>query len=91
MMALRNDASTQLLHDGAQILSETGDPRDGFHISYKLGKSFGEVMISPLKIVVSPNVPDGCVQAAINVAFSEKWFPKGPGMITARISVQPSR
>ncbi len=91
MTTLNNDASTQLLREGAQILNQTGDPRDGFHLSYKFGKSYGEVTISLLKIAMSPRVPPGCVQAGVNIALTEKWFPKEPGMITARIGIQPSR
>jgi len=35
---------------GAQILSQSGDSRDGFHFDYKLGNSFGSLKISPLAI-----------------------------------------
>jgi hypothetical protein len=86
MTALNNDVSIQLLRDGAQILSATGDPRDGFHFDYKLGKSYGAVTISPLETDRNPQVPEGCVQAVVDVALSEKWFPKEPGIITVKLS-----
>jgi len=94
MTALSDDVSSQLLRDGAQVLGETGDPRDGFRFGYKLGKCYGALTISPLEIDRSPQVPEGCVQVVVDIALIEKWFPKESGMITVRISGdmhQPSR
>lgn len=91
MTALSDDVSTQLLRDGAQILSESGDPRGGFQFDYKLGKSYGAVAISPLKIYRSPQVQEGCVQAVVDIAFIEKWFPKEPGMITVKLNIDMHR
>jgi hypothetical protein len=59
MNALRDDASAQLVANGAQILGQTGDARDGFHFEYKLEKSIGTLTISPwhrprLSIVLHP-------------------------------------
>lgn len=86
MTALNNDVSTQLLRDGARILSATGDPRNGFHFDYRLGRSYGAVTISPLEINRSPQIPEGSVQAVVDVALSEQWFPKEPGIITVKLS-----
>jgi hypothetical protein len=86
MTALRDDVSTQLVHDGAQILNQTGDPRIGFHVDYKLGRSYGAVTISPLEIYKSPNVPEGSVAVVLDIAYFERWFPKEPGMIALKIN-----
>jgi len=48
MNDLRDDASAQLVVNGAQILIQTGDANTGFHFEYKLGKSIGTLTISPL-------------------------------------------
>src|SRR5215472_18187232 len=36
MNALRDDVSAQLAQNDAQILGQSGNPRDGFHFEYKL-------------------------------------------------------
>lgn len=93
MNALRDDVEAQLVGNGAQILSQSGDPRDGFHFDYKLGKSLGSLKISPLAIS-SPNphrgapLPEGTVDVTARIELAEKWFPKEPG--TIRIAVTTS-
>jgi hypothetical protein len=89
--ALRDDALAQLVGNGAKILDQSGDPRDGFQIDYKLGKSVGSLTISPLAITSppvvhpSPPLPEGTVRVTAAIRVSEKWFPKEPG--TLQISV----
>jgi hypothetical protein len=92
MNALRDDASAQLVSNGARILSQSGNPRDGFHFDYKLGKSVGSLTISPLAITSplltgrrSP-LPDGTVDVTAAIEVSEKWFPKEPGTIQISIN-----
>jgi hypothetical protein len=93
MNALRDDAAVQLVGNGAQILSQSGDSRDGFHFDYKLGNSFGSLKISPLAIS-SPlphrgaPLPEGTVDVTARIELTEKWFPKEPG--TIRIAITTS-
>jgi hypothetical protein len=82
MTALNNDVYQQLLLNGAQILSRSGDPRHGFHYDYKLGKSIGSLMISPLT-TPSPSplhrkysLPNGTVDVRGHIEKREMWFPK---------------
>lgn len=95
MTALSNEVSTQLSRDGAQILTQTGDPHGGFHFDYKLGKSYGTLTISPLKIYENSQLPEwnrsslkrtGTVVVVLDIDLIEKWFPKEPGMITIKIN-----
>jgi hypothetical protein len=92
MNALKDDASAQLAAKGAQILSQSGDSREGFHFEYKLGKSVGTLTSAPLVITSPPLVQraaplsDATVDVTARIAQTEKWFPKGPGTITVTIS-----
>jgi len=92
MNALRDDVSAQLVGNGAQILSQSGDPRNGFHFEYKLGKSVGTLTISPLAITSpllvrrgSP-LPEGTEEVTASIEQTETWFPKEPGTITVSIN-----
>jgi hypothetical protein len=90
MNALGRDVAAQLLHNGAEILSRSGDPRSGFHFDYKLGKSIGTVTISPLAI--NPQIhrgtplPEGTLDVTAEIELAEKWFPKEPGTIQVSIN-----
>ena len=88
MTALSSDVSAQLLRFGAQILSQSGDPRSGFHFDYKLGKSVGTVTISPLApstVYRGAPLPTGTMGFTVEIKVAEKWFPKEPGMIQAKL------
>lgn len=87
MNALRDNVAAQLVGNGAQILSQSGDSRAGFHFDYKLGKSVGSLTILPLAII-SPRLihraaalPEGTVDATARIELTERWFPKEPGTI----------
>jgi len=41
MIALKDDVPRQLLANGVQILSQGGNPEEGFHFECKLGPSIG--------------------------------------------------
>jgi hypothetical protein len=90
MNALRDDVSAQLVGNGAQILSQSGDPRDGFSFQYKLGKSIGTLTISPLATdsLINRATPlcKGLVDVTVRIEQTETWFPKEPGMITVRVN-----
>ena len=89
MNALGDDVSAQLVHNGAQILSQSGDARDGFHFEYKLGKSIGTLTISPLSInsLIQRATPlgQGLLDVTVHIEQSETWFPKAPGTIVVRV------
>jgi hypothetical protein len=90
MNTLRDNVSTQLLGNGAQILSQSGDPREGFHFEYKLGKSFGMLTISPLQVEsrihrVTP-LCKGLVDVTARIEQAERWFPKEPSTITVSVN-----
>ena len=95
MNAIRDDASAQLAGNGARILSQGGDPSDGFHFDSKLGKSVGSLTISPLKIISplpirrGPPWPEGTVNVTAEIRLSGKWFPKEPGTIETSVNNSP--
>jgi len=92
MKALRDDALQQLANSGAEVLSQSGDPRDGFRFDYKINKSFGSLTITPLSI--APHwltrrdqvSPDGTVDATVKIEQTEKWFPKGFGGVQLSVT-----
>jgi hypothetical protein len=90
MNALRDDLSAQLVGNGPQILSQSGDPRAGFHFDYKLGKSIGTVTIAPLAttslIHRRTPLPKCMADVAAQIEQTEKWFPEGQGTITASVN-----
>jgi hypothetical protein len=93
MNALRDDVSAQLAHDGAQILSQSGDARDGFHFEYKLSRSIGRLTISPLSTTslihrATPLAP-GLLDVTVRIEQTETWFPKAPGTIVIRVNDDP--
>ncbi len=92
MNALSDDVSAQLVGSGAQILSQSGDPRDGFHFEYKLGKSIGTLTISPLATTSTLLVrrrsplPPSTVDVTARIEQTETWSPNEPGTITVSIN-----
>jgi len=89
MTALDNDVYQQLVLNGAQILNRSGDPHSGFQYDYKIGKSIGSLMISPVAIP-SPSpihssypLPDGTVDVRVQIEEREMWFPKAPPLPNA--------
>jgi hypothetical protein len=93
MVALDQDLSFQLSHQGAEILSQTGDPREGYRIEYQSDKSLGEIAVEPLRLISVTSVsgprailPDDEQAVDLRITIQEKWFKTKPGMITARIS-----
>jgi len=93
MNALRDDVSLQLVANGAQILRQSGNPQDGFHFDYRLGRSLGTLTISPLRTDslihrVTP-LSKGLVDVTARIEQTETWFPKEPGMIRVSVSDDP--
>lgn len=50
MNSLRDNVLQQLANNGAEVLSQSGGPREGFHFDYKFNRSIGSLTISPLVI-----------------------------------------
>src|SRR5260370_42343824 len=88
-----NDAYQQLVANGAQILSQSGNPRDGFRYDYKLGKSIGTLTILPLAITAPSLIhrreplPVGTVDVTARIEQREMWFPKEPETIQIQASI----
>jgi hypothetical protein len=86
MSSISTDLSTQLSHYGAQILAQSGDARDGFRFDYRLSKTLGSVVISPLKVVSVPSGVNENLAITLDIAIEEKHFRKEPSLITVSIS-----
>ena len=90
MDALKQDASEQLASNGAQILSENGGPRTGFHFDYKDGHIFGSLTILPLTVSSSVHrakpLPQDLADISARIEQTEMWFPNTPGLMQTSIS-----
>lgn len=90
MNALRDDVSAQLADNGAHILGQSGDARDGFHFEYKVGKSIGTLTILPLAqtslIHRATPLCNGLVDVTAHIEQTETWFPKEPGTIMVSVN-----
>jgi hypothetical protein len=90
MNALRNDALQQLANSGAEVLSQGGNPTDGFHFDYRANKSIGRLTVCPLAITPSSLIrrnmvlPQGMEDVTVTIEQIEQWFPKGG------VTIQPS-
>ena len=88
MTALNEDVNNQLIHNGAQILSRTGDLASGFHYAYRLGKATRTVMIPPVRLMGPTGLLDrqaGRVGIDARVELNETWFPKEEAAIQASL------
>jgi len=93
MVALEQDMSSQLSLRGAEILSRSGDPREGYRIQYRADKSVGEVAIAPLTVTGAASapgsrssLPDDERTVDLHITIQEKWFKSRPGIISVRVS-----
>jgi hypothetical protein len=93
MSALDDDLAAQLSLNGAQILSRSGDARNGFHYDYRLGKSVGGVTISPVSLNFPMRrampLPKDMVDVATKVELAEKWYPKDQTAMQASLNSVP--
>lgn len=87
MDALTKDALRQLADTRADILSNSGDPRSGFHFAYRINQSIGSLSISPI-VVTSPVVthrnmalPADMQDVTVRVEEEEQWYPKKVGTV----------
>jgi hypothetical protein len=87
MNALRDDVLQQLANNRAEVLSRSGNPRDGFHFDYRVNKSIGSLTILPLAITSglqirrNMSLPQGMEDVTVKIEQTEQWFPKGAGTI----------
>lgn len=94
MNTLRDDVLQQLAANGAEVLSQTGNPRAGFHFQYRVNRSLGSLTISPVAIdrLVRRNqsLAEGMTDVTVTIEQTERWFAKGAGtmQIAFRSSVQ---
>jgi len=86
MSSVSDDLSAQLSRYGAQILDQSGDARDGFCVNYRVGKTLGQVVISPLRVEKVQSGFSGKLQVSLDVSVEEKWFRKEPGLIMVRVA-----
>ncbi len=90
MDALRQDAYDQLVSNGAQILSQSGDSRTGFHFDYKTEHVLGSLTIFPLaasnRVQRATPLPRGLGDVSSRIEQTEKWFPNAQGMIQASLA-----
>lgn len=92
MNALSYDALQQLANSGAEVVGQTGDPRDGFRFDYKTNKSVGTLTVSPLSITPPSlirrkmSLPDGMRDVSVTIEQTERWFPKGAGTIQITVT-----
>jgi hypothetical protein len=83
MTALDQDVASLLTGTGAQILENSGNDRNGFHLRYVAGKSTGTVVIKPPEPIVSPGqylrqlLCPGEVDVWIRISMEETWFKSG--------------
>jgi hypothetical protein len=101
VIALRDDIVSKLSHDGAKILSNSGNASSGFHLDYIIGKNVGSATIALVakrellhytdgRIEYRP-LPTGMQGVATNIRISEKWFPKDSDAIRASLQVPQSQ
>lgn len=79
MNALRDDVLEQLASNDAEVLSQSGNPQDGFRFDYRVNQSIGSVIISALTMNsrFRRALPDRMDGVTVKIEQTEKWFPKG--------------
>ena len=92
MNALGADALQQLANNGAEVLSQSGNPQEGFRFDYRINQSIGSLRILPLAIgtLIQRNIslPEGLEDVTVKIEQTEQWFPKKMSVI--RISFPSS-
>jgi hypothetical protein len=79
MAAVRQDLKSRLGGEGAHIVTESGNAREGFRFDYSAGKSKGSVVIDPLMIVdpatvTGPGFRPGEVGIILRLQITETWY-----------------
>lgn len=76
MNALVEGVSLQLKSAGAQIISESGNTREGIQFVYIAGPSTGIIRIEPPSPTIHHQIPRVCpneVSVSVNIEINEKW------------------
>jgi hypothetical protein len=85
MNALGDDALQQLANDGAEVVSHSGSPRNGFRFDYKMNHSIGSLTILPSAIEChvrrNRSLPEGLEDVTVKIKQTEQWYPAGIGII----------
>jgi hypothetical protein len=79
--ALDQDVVSLLNATGAQILENSGNDADGFHLRYMSGKTTGTVVIKPPELVANAErysrLRPGEVNVWVRIRMEETWFKSG--------------
>jgi hypothetical protein len=93
MLAVYHELSSQLLQQGAEILSQTGAARDGYRVQYQTGRNIGEITVEPLRLITVASLsgpraalPDDEQAVELRITIQEKWFKSKPGLMTIKVS-----
>lgn len=79
MSAARDDIARWLVRTGARVLSQSGNPPDGFHFTYTAGKSIGSITIHPLNPaqIRGRPLPPGIEFIVFKIDIDETWYSQG--------------
>ena len=92
MNALGDDALQQLANSGAEVLSQSGNPRAGFRFDYEINQSIGSLIILPLAINShvrrNMSLPEGLEDVDVEIQQTEQWYPTKIGVIRASATVR---
>lgn len=80
MAELHHEMITQLEHSHAELLSESGDTKNGFHFVYKTGNIVGvakiQLLIAKGESLSNSPLPERLQAVTPRISISEKWFPR---------------
>jgi hypothetical protein len=79
MAAVRQDLKSKLGGEGAHIVSDSGNAREGFRLSYSAGKSRGSGVVDSLmtvdpETVTGPGARAGEVGIKLRLQIKEIWY-----------------
>lgn len=92
MNGLRDYTVQELARYGAIVHRQSGDPLNGFHFDYEIGKTLGSLTILPVEINPSgpihrgPSLPAGMEDVCVRFEQVERWFPRGPRRIETDVT-----
>jgi hypothetical protein len=91
MNAVAANMTDELRRAGADLISVSGDERQGFRYEYISGNTMGTAEIRPLEIPDLQQQRPKCMRgneatARLQVTIREEWFKEKPGLM--RVSVQ---
>jgi len=87
MTGVQQDLESRLSRKGSQIITEKGNPREGFQFEYATGSINGTVTVDPLVIQDATSVagkaglPSGQTAFKLRVRISETWHKTSAGCL----------